>query len=96
MLTSVSGIGSKTALEVLSTLSPEQIAISIASGDYKTLTRAKGIGQKQAQRVVLELKDKVAKLGAPDITLSAPSSFSGINTAKNKSDAVGALMVLGC
>ncbi len=62
MLTGVSGIGSKTAIAVLSVMSPEQLAVSIAAGDAKALTAAPGIGPKQAQRIVLELKDKVSDI----------------------------------
>jgi len=62
MLTGVSGIGSKTAIAVLSVMSPEQLAVSVAAGDAKALTAAPGIGPKQAQRIVLELKDKVSDI----------------------------------
>lgn len=93
MLTAVSGIGSKTAMAVLSALSPEQIAVSVASGDYKTLTRANGIGPKQAQRIVLELKDKVSGLGAP---VSPDQPQAARSASSNASEAIGALMVLGC
>ena len=65
MLTSVTGVGPKAALSILSELSPEQVAMAAASGDSKALTRASGVGPKLAQRIVLELKDKVKKLGAP-------------------------------
>lgn len=97
MLTAVSGIGSKTAVAVLSALSPEQIAVSVASGDFKALTRANGIGPKQAQRIVLELKDKVSGLGAPDMgTVQVASGGVPIRGASKSSEAIGALMVLGC
>ena len=95
MLTGVSGIGAKTAVEVLSALSPEQIAVAVASGDYKTLTRAKGVGPKQAQRIALELRDKVTSLGAPDI-IQGPAGTAGFSPASKTSEAVSALMVLGC
>jgi len=62
MLTGVSGIGAKTAIAVLSVMTPEQLAISVAAGDAKALTAAPGIGPKQAQRIVLELKDKVSDI----------------------------------
>lgn len=98
MLTGVSGIGSKTAVAALSALSPEQIAVSVASGDYKTLTRANGIGPKQAQRIVLELKDKVAKdFGSPDMGgVAVISGGASVGGANKSSEAIGALMVLGC
>ena len=58
-LTSVTGVGPKAGLAILSELSPERVALAAASGDYKALTRAQGVGPKLAQRIVLELKDKV-------------------------------------
>lgn len=60
-LISVSGVGPKAALSILSTTSPSQLALSIITEDVKTLTRAPGIGKKSAQRIVLELRDKLAK-----------------------------------
>ena len=93
MLTSVSGIGNKTAMALLSALSPEQIALAVASGDYKLLTRANGVGPKQAQRIALELKDKVKALGAP---AELPSGSGTFSPAGNSSEAISALMVLGC
>lgn len=93
MLTSVSGIGNKTAMALLSVLSPEQIALAVASGDYKLLTRANGVGPKQAQRIVLELKDKMKALGAP---AELPVSSGSFAPAGNSSEAISALMVLGC
>ncbi len=97
MLTGVSGIGSKTAIAVLSALSPEQLAMNVAAGDYKALTAAQGIGPKQAQRIVLELKDKVAGMGAPLDGMpgtAAPAAASA--PAGNAAEAIRALMVLGC
>lgn len=60
-LISVSGVGPKAALSILSDITPPKLALCIATGDSKTLTRSPGIGNKIAQRIVLELKDKVAK-----------------------------------
>ena len=94
MLISVSGIGPKAALSILSTLTPEDVALAVGSGDYKAITRANGVGPKIAQRVVLELKDKFKSMGAPsDLPIGkgiAPSA------AGNASAAINALMVLGC
>lgn len=61
MLISVSGVGPKAALAILSATTPAQLAMSILSGDEKALTSAPGIGKKIAQRVILELKDKLTK-----------------------------------
>jgi len=60
-LISVSGVGPKAGLSVLSELTAEQVAMAIATDDIKTITRAQGIGKKIAQRIILELKDKLAK-----------------------------------
>lgn len=60
-LISVSGVGPKAALSILSDITPSKLALCISTGDSKTLTRSPGIGAKIASRIVLELKDKVAK-----------------------------------
>ena len=61
MLISVSGVGPKAALAILSDVTPEKFAMLVASGDSKLFTKTKCIGAKSAQRIVLELKDKIAK-----------------------------------
>ena len=61
MLISVSGVGPKAALAILSSGTPDQLALSIVTGDEKALTGVPGIGKKIAQRIILELKDKLAK-----------------------------------
>ena len=63
LLTSVSGVGPKGGLAILSQMTPDQVAMSVVSGDYKTLTKAPGIGPKIAQRLLLELKDKMKNAG---------------------------------
>jgi len=88
LLLSVSGIGSSTARTMLSSLSPAQIRDAIAIGDVPTIQGIKGIGTKTAQRVILDLKEKVLKVYDID-ELSAPSN----NT--NKDEALSALEVLG-
>ena len=88
LLLSVSGIGSSTARTMLSSLSPGQIRDAIATGDVPTIQGIKGIGAKTAQRVILDLKDKVLKVYDID-ELSTPSN----NT--NKDEALSALEVLG-
>ena len=94
-LISVSGVGPKAALAILSELSPEKLALGIATGDSKAITRAQGVGPKLAQRVVLELKDKLAKglelsSVTPEIE-AAGAAVQGGNTA----EAVSALTMLG-
>ncbi len=93
MLISVSGIGPKAALSILSTLTPEQVALAVGSGDYKAITRANGVGPKIAQRVVLELKDKFKSMGAP---VGGDAKNYGSAAASNAAAAINALMVLGC
>lgn len=88
LLISVSGIGAGTARTMLSSLNPKQVINAIGSGDVATIQSVKGIGAKTAQRVILDLKDKVLKLY--DIE---EVSVSDYNT--NKDEALSALEVLG-
>ena len=95
-LISVSGVGPKAALSILSSSTPANLALSIITGDEKALTCAQGIGKKIAQRVILELKDKLAK----GQTISASGeSYGGTGITvipENKlSEAGAALAVLG-
>ena len=93
MLTSVSGIGPKAAVSILSVNTPEMLAMAVVNNDLSTLTAAQGIGKKIAQRVILELKDKISKEIGSDITEIPVSS---VPAGKNAvSDAVLALGVLG-
>lgn len=65
MLTAVTGVGPKAGLAILSVMTPEKVALAASSGDHKAFTKASGVGPKLAQRITLELKDKVGKgLGA--------------------------------
>jgi Holliday junction DNA helicase RuvA len=88
MLLSVSGIGASIARTMLSSLEPKQIIQAIASGDLATIQSIKGIGSKTAQRVLLDLKDKVLKLYDLD-------EVSIIQNNTNKDEALSALEVLG-
>lgn len=94
MLISISGVGPKVALAILSELSSEQIAMCVSSSDYKTLTRASGVGPKLAQRIVLELKDKVKGISVEGVD-GVVSKGSVIQDTGNISKAVSALAVLG-
>jgi Holliday junction DNA helicase RuvA len=95
MLVSVSGIGPKAALSILSYTTPEGLALSIMNNDVRSLTAAPGIGKKIAQRVILELKDKIAKeMDASEISIPAVSIPSPTENG-NVSDAMTALTVLG-
>jgi len=97
LLLSVSGVGPKVALAILSGASPESLAIAIIGGDERVLTSAPGVGKKIAQRVILELKDKLAKESGFALT-SAPGAgtapFAALSGGK-LSDAAAALAVLG-
>jgi len=88
LLLSVSGIGASTARTMLSSLSPAQIRDAIANGDAPTIQGIKGIGAKTAQRVILDLRDKILKVYDIDEV-----SLSSNNT--NKDEALSALEVLG-
>ena len=96
ILIGISGVGPKAAIAILSTGSPENIIMSIISGNDKALTAAPGIGKKIAQRIILELKDKLAKETA-EISFSDIPSFNTSAPADSTklSDASAALMVLG-
>lgn len=94
-LISVSGVGPKAGLAVLSELRPEQVAMAIASDDLKTITRAQGIGRKIAQRIVLELKDKLAKAAKEDGSFAGVAQNSVNVSMGNVPKAIEALGVLG-
>lgn len=90
-LISVSGVGPKAGLSVLSELTAEQVAMAIATDDIKTITRAQGIGKKIAQRIILELKDKLAKSEQTQSGNVQMTQAAGGNVPK----AIEALGVLG-
>lgn len=94
LLISVSGIGPKAAVSILSELTPDKLAISIASGDAKALTRAQGVGKKIAERAVLELKSKITGVAASASEVSAAASVSS-EAGSDAAEAVEALVALG-
>ncbi len=94
LLIGVSGVGPKAALSILSAYTPEALAMAILSGDEKALTVAPGIGKKIAQRVILELKDKLAKESV-DFELPMKSGAPVAVGDGKLSDAAAALAVLG-
>lgn len=91
-LISVSGIGPKAALSILSAMTPEAFALCVAANDVKALTRVPGIGSKTAQRVILELKDKVKDSDVAEGFKKAPTAVA---VGGNVGEAVSALVVLG-
>lgn len=94
LLTSVSGVGGKAAVAILSDITPEDFAFLVASGDSKALTRTKGIGAKTAQRIVLELKDKISVDNFSGNNIPAPARTADVSSSA-VSEAMEALMVLG-
>ncbi len=97
LLLTVSGVGPKAALAVLSLLSPEKFALAVCTDDRKTISRANGVGPKTAARIILELKDKMLKENGGAIpeggaVASAPAAPAGRGKL---SEAVDALIVLG-
>ena len=95
LLIGVSGVGPKAALSILSATTPQQLAMAVVMGDEKALTAAQGVGKKIAQRIILELKDKLAKEQAsfgPDTGGSVPLTVLPNDKAK---EAGAALAVLG-
>ncbi len=96
LLMSISGVGARLAIAILSSLSPEQVALAVSAGDSKTLTKANGVGNKLAQRIILELKDKIKKLGIASQTMDNSSlAASTVQESGNISQAINALAVLG-
>ena len=90
-LISVSGVGPKAALSILSVTTPAKFALAVITNDFKTITKASGVGPKMAQRVILELKDKM-KTDELEIDLEDESDDI---LSDNRSEAISALVVLG-
>lgn len=98
LLISVSGIGPKAAMSILTLLTPEKFALAVCSDDKKTIAKANGIGPKTAARVILELKDKLMKEGSDFSESGSGTLLSGLQDAPARSklsEAVDALLVLG-
>ena len=96
MLTAVSGVGPKVGLAILSVMEPQRVALAISAGDHKAFKAANGVGPKLAQRIVLELKDKVAKGFVDGISLEdVAGAASGEPATQSASRAIAALVSLG-
>ena len=96
MLIGVSGVGPKAALSILSSTTPQQLAMAVVMGDEKALTAAPGIGKKIAQRIILELKDKLAKEQSSFTVQGGGSGAAPMPLGGSKSgEAAAALAVLG-
>ena len=92
-LISVSGVGPKAALAILSAITPSQFSLAVLTGDEKTLTMAQGVGKKMAQRISLELKDKLSA-DLPDVSGGAATIIPAVSGSK-VAEATAALASLG-
>lgn len=93
LLIAVKGVGPKAAMSILSTLTPDKLALAVASKDFKAIQAAPGIGKKSAEMVVLELKDKLGSLDIEDVPeLEQVSAATNTSSVK---DAIEALVSLG-
>lgn len=90
-LISVSGVGPKAALSILSVTTPAKFAVAVITNDVKTITKASGVGPKMAQRVILELKDKMK---TDELEIDLEDENDDI-LSDNRSEAISALVVLG-
>ena len=96
MLITVSGVGPKAAISILSILSPQKLAIAICTDDKKTIAKANGVGPKTAARITLELKDKFKNSAlVTESDVSSDSSYDTSFASDKRSDAISALTVLG-
>lgn len=95
LLITVSGIGPKAAVAILSQLTPDKLALCIASGDSKSITRAQGVGKKTAERVVLELKDKMGSISIAADNSGVVANVLSVSENENATEAVEALVALG-
>ena len=96
MLTAVSGVGPKVGLAILSVMEPQRVALAISAGDHKAFKAANGVGPKLAQRIVLELTDKVAKGFVDGISLEdVAGAASDAPSSQSSAQAIAALVSLG-
>ena len=94
LLTSVTGVGPKAALAILSVGGPQNFTLAVMTGDEKMLTAAQGIGKKIAQRIILELKDKIGG-GSMELDFSAGTTAAPVQAGSNAALAHAALQELG-
>lgn len=92
LLISVSGVGAKSALVMLSCIEPSDFALAVISGNVKVLTKVPGIGNKSAQRIILELKDKLKE---EQLEETYSNSSAQKDNSENINEAISGLMVLG-
>lgn len=94
LLITVSGVGPKAAIAILSVLSPDRLSIAVSSGDVKSIQAANGVGKKTAERVVLELKDKMVGVGS-ESAASVVEGIQSVAASSNAQEAVEVLVSLG-
>ena len=94
LLITVSGVGPKAAMAILSVLPYDRLSIAISSGDVRAISQANGVGKKTAERVVLELKDKMAGVSSGAVS-SVVEGIQSVATNSNASEAVEVLVSLG-
>ena len=95
LLTSVSGVGAKVGLAILSVMEPDRVALAISAGDHKAFKAASGVGPKLAQRIALELKDKVGKGLADGTGFGGGAAAAAPAPSSAPAQAVAALVALG-
>ncbi len=94
LLISVSGVGPKAAMAILSVLPPDRLALAVSSGDVKSIQLAQGVGKKTAERIVLELKDKMVNISSPD-TAGVIDGINSVSVSSQAHEAVEVLVSLG-
>ncbi len=95
MLLMVSGVGPKAAMGILSALTPDELRMAIVAGDARTISKAQGIGAKTAQRVILDLKDRISPEDILTGSLSSPGTQKDASQPASITDSIEALMALG-
>ena len=96
LLITVSGVGPKAAIAILSQLTPQKLTVAILNDDKKSISQANGIGPKTAARIILELKDKLSKVSFADSNTDMTiDDFTSNGNSGNRSDALEALVALG-
>lgn len=94
LLISISGVGPKAAISILSALSPDKLAIAVSCGDTKSIQAAQGIGKKTAERIVLELKDKMSLVAGGE-SAAVVENIQASTVGSNSSEAIEVLVSLG-
>lgn len=95
LLITVSSVGPKGAMSVCAQMKPDKLAMAVMSGDVKSLTSVKGLGKKTAERIILELRDKLKKVGKDSASTSIAASSVSVTDQSVFDDATNALIVLG-